>query len=178
MPRLAATYKLLFGPQEGERISRAHGLVVSAGTALQQIIARKAPHAANYQARLEDPSTNKTYRCDILTPNLATELKLGYEFDTKKAKKEVEDIKEFARLSSVRQGRLISPAICLFQAESKEDIAGFKTDTSGIVMLTGRELCQKFGLDYNDVLLSLQAWAKEKLSAKPADDKSSQEGGL
>lgn len=117
MSRKGVTYKLLFGEEEGERISKAQALAVKAGTALQNIIRQMSLEKAVYQAKLHDPTKDKILKADIVTQYKAIELKLGFEFDTKKAAKEVEDIQNFSHLMSIREERKIEPVICLFQAE-------------------------------------------------------------
>ena len=147
-----ATYKLLYGEQEGERLSRIQGQVVRAGTMLQNAIRQMTTDTIQFQGKLKDPTMHRTLKADLITQNLAIELKLGFEFDTKKAAREVEDIKHFARLLSVREQREIRPAICLFQANSVEDMKGFKTDTTGVEMITGRDLCARLDIVYEEVL--------------------------
>ena len=98
---------------------------------------------------------------DLVSDGLAIELKLGFEFDTKKAAREVEDIQNFARLLSVREQREIKPAICLFQASDSADMKGFKTDTSGVQMMTGRDLCRLLGITYEAVLDLVRSYVAE-----------------
>ena len=160
MKHRGATYKLLYGEEEGEHISRAQSMAVRAGTMLQKAIQSLAP-AAEYQARLSDPSRHRVLRADLVSDGLAIELKLGFEFDTKKAAREVEDIQNFARLLSVREQREIKPAICLFQASDSADMKGFKTDTSGVQMMTGRDLCRLLGITYEAVLDLVRSYVAE-----------------
>ena len=162
--RRGATYRLLYGDIEGDRISRAHGLAVRAGTILQKIIQEMAPQA-QYQSKLKDPAMDRVLRADIVYSGKAIELKLGYEFDTKKAAKEIEDIRQFARLISVREGVLIRPTICLFQAENQDELLGFKADTSAIDLITGHQLCELLSIDYATVLRSVHDEAMRKLDA-------------
>ena len=151
--------------EECDRISRAQSLAVRAGTVLQKVIKQLAPYA-QYQAQLKDPSRHRILRADIIINDLAIELKLGYMFDTKKAAKEVEDIQQFARLLSVREQREILPAICLFQAESQDDMKAFKADTEGVMMLNGTDLCSLLGIEYRDVLNLVRDSARNMINAQ------------
>ena len=154
------TFKLLFGKATGEVLSRVQGTVVSSGSGLQSLIrgaAASVGAAVEFQARVKDPTTGKTHRADILILDanpVAIELKLGYQFDTKKSTQEVLSICEFSHFRSLHDGKRVGAAICLFLASSHEQMgAGFKASLpDGVVLMTGPELCARLGISYETVL--------------------------
>ena len=160
MTHKGATYELLWGKEEGALMSKRQGIVVKAGLFLQIALKYLCP-SAEYQVKVIDPTTGKTMRADMIFLGWACELKLGFNFDTKKSSKEVEEIKKYANLISSLRHKDIRPAICLFQADGIKDLHEFKTDTSGVRMMTGRELCNEIGIKYQDVLVSIQTAARE-----------------
>lgn len=160
------TFKLLFGEKTGEILSRVQGTVVSAGTHLQNIIKKLCGPRDNlsFQVELEYPNEHRNLKVDILITDdspMAIELKLGYEFDTKKASKEVEDVTEYAGLASVRYGKEVTPAIAFFNAKNHNQIdIGFKAgDTHDVALLTGPELCNRLNLNYHEVEEGLSKYA-------------------
>lgn len=77
---------------------------------------------------------------DIVTPDYIIELKYGYEYDTKKAKAEVDTLLRVKETLEI----IKTPVIVLWKAKSIKDIIKFKCeDSKNVIILTGQEFCRE-----------------------------------
>jgi len=80
------------------------------------------------------------------------EIKLGDNFDTKKSSGEKEHLESYARKLDQTAGYRVSFAVCMFFADNKQAIIkGFKGMITEHEAITGRELCNLVGIDYNKI---------------------------
>ena len=81
------------------------------------------------------------------------ELKDGDTFDTKKVIGERQHLEEFSKNFGSKIPFVIEFYICSFNQEDKEVIkSGFKGAFDYENIMTGRELCQILGIDYNEII--------------------------
>ena len=81
------------------------------------------------------------------------ELKDGHLFDTKKAEKEIENLKKFTELNKNKISYILSEHIVSFNKSDKEDIIkGFKNKISIQEAMTGEEFCNKLKIDYKEII--------------------------
>ncbi len=142
-------YRATYGENFGKVLSRLQGTTVSFGTRLQHAVINLSP-------------TLKKGKPDIHGLGLAIELKTGVAFDVKKARAEIEDLVRHANDAN------LNPALCCFLADDIQSIEDeFKTDLTGILLLTGRELCElakmEFGLVLETAGLTNSKSAREEL---------------
>lgn len=82
------------------------------------------------------------------------ELKDGHEFDTKSSSKEHQNLHDFLSRNAIALQYFHSYCkICGFNATSKEEIRkGFKNKIDINQAMTGKELCDLIGLDYEEIV--------------------------
>ena len=82
------------------------------------------------------------------------ELKDGHEFDTKSSSKEHQNLHDFLSKNAIALQYFHSYCkICGFNATSKEEIRkGFKNKIDINQAMTGKELCELVGLDYEGIV--------------------------
>lgn len=92
------------------------------------------------------------------------ELKDGDTFDTKKVKGEVETLQAYQRSISPKIQFIVDYFICGFNSKSKDDLfVGLKGIVPKSNLMLGRELCDKIGVDYDNIIDIRKADAKENL---------------
>lgn len=174
-------YERLFGNHElGQLLSRVHATVISSGTELEKIIIGKAQNIhdvdvflANQQLQhgtyliskqaIKQSRLKSDKEPDILivkiTDNIQhcyiIELKDGDTFDTKKAAGEVKNLTDFENHISSKIRFTTSIHVCSFnQPDKVKIVAGFKKKITAAQAMTGGELCDLLGLNYNDLIHS------------------------
>ena len=82
------------------------------------------------------------------------ELKDGHEFDTKSSSKEHQNLHDFLSRNAIALQYFHSYCkICGFNATSREEIRkGFKNKIDINQAMTGKELCDLIGLDYDEIV--------------------------
>ncbi len=90
------------------------------------------------------------------------ELKDGDTFDTKKARGEMEQLKEYAEKFGAKIPFVTEYYICCFNQEDKNAImTGFKNVFTIEHIMTGRELCSILNIDYSKIISERKADAKD-----------------
>jgi hypothetical protein len=172
-------YTRLFGIKElGNLMSKVQGTTISAGTELEKLIydrCKKIPDFDVFVANLsstqagifvatkqqvkKSKSINSSYEPDFLAFDLVNkkcyviEVKDGDAFDTKKSAGEHTTLKNF--MNDVSQSLAFSfrMYICCFNANTTKEIYdGLKHKFAMDEILTGKELCVLFGIDYNEIV--------------------------
>ena len=170
-------YERLFGDKQlGLLISRVQSAVIRTGYSLEKIILGLSNQVADLDSFLKQEhhkehiflvhkkviqqSTLKS----ALEPDMLIfqtkkkhcyiiELKEGDNFDTKKARAEVDCLKEFERTLAKKIRYTTSIHICSFNQENKNLIVrGFKNKIDLEAAMTGRELCELLRLDYDAIV--------------------------
>lgn len=84
---------------------------------------------------------------------LVVEIKDGDSFDTKKSAGERESLVAFSKWLAVKTNYAVSHALCCFNQEDPwEIVRGLKGWFDRSEVMSGRNLCQVLGLDYEEVL--------------------------
>ena len=178
-------YERLFGNRQlGMLISKVHATSIRQGTELEKFLASKLPENTNIAiAKInknervfkgaKTDSTGKKHKleidCVIKTKDkiMLIEIKDGDTFDTKKVAGEVESL-NFARdyisnLMKISRDR-ISMHYCSFNARDHEQIEkGSKGLLGECKAMTGKELCDIFGLDFNKIVQERKTDQKENM---------------
>jgi hypothetical protein len=167
-------YERLFGvPALGALLSKCHATVISSGNELERVLEGKitAPNGIAIGdlnkgrrvfkgAKKDSNGVLHDIGVDVVVENGGSikliELKDGDVFDVKKVAGEVESLLIVKEIL-VRQGRYsrenISVHFCSFNQDNKENIyKGAKGLLPEGSAMTGRELCQILGLDYDSIV--------------------------
>jgi hypothetical protein len=174
-------YERLFGStQLGHLLSRVQATVISSGTELEKLITDLSEKIVDVDSFLENQqlpqgtfviskkaikgSRLKTDKePDIIVFKIDSqrqhcyiiELKDGDTFDTKKAAGERQLLEIFENHLSRRIRFTTSIHICSFNQLDKEKIvSGFKKKITKDMAMTGKELCELLGLDYQAIISS------------------------
>lgn len=173
-------YSRLFGDcLLGNLLSRVQGAVIASGTELEKLIWERVHQVPDFDlfvtkqvkstksgiwvARKEQVKVSKyiraNYEPDFLAFDLrgrvcyVVEVKDGDQFDTKKSSSEYAMLHAFA--DSVRYAIPLEYQIriCCFNTNDKEQIyVGLKRKFSLSEILTGKELCSLFRINYDDIV--------------------------
>lgn len=172
-------YTRLFGIDAlGNLMSRIQGTVISSGTELEKLIWERVkqipdldkfivetintPRDGIWIAKKEQVKHSKIihsqYEPDFIAFDLnkricyVVEVKDGDQFDTKKASGEHKTLHDFITgCEALPFSKQVY--ICSFNAKTKEDIyLGLKKKFSMTEILTGKELCGLFGIDYDEII--------------------------
>lgn len=174
--------RLVGNPDMADIFTRAQSTVISNGTELEKLISERACTIDNLDdfigkskannvesgAYLCTKKTLKTshYRLDGHEPDFLAfkvaesekicyiiELKDGDAFDTKKSRAEKERLDQFANHIGRATVFQAKPYICCFnQLDKSKIVTGVKNEFSTDEVLTGCELCEILGINYNDIL--------------------------
>lgn len=174
-------YTRTLGNEElGQLISRVQATVISNGTELERMIVEKSNTIKDLDKFIEETTAgeteNGTYLCQKKTlkkssynikdiePDLLVfivekqrickviELKDGDAFDTKKAKGEKENLETFAKEFGSKVPFVAEFYICCFNQTDKNKIKeGFKNKFDEKNIMTGVELCEILGIDYESI---------------------------
>lgn len=174
-------YERLFGNKQlGHLLSRVQATVISTGTELEKLIISLSPNIHDVDGFLASQQLPEgTYliskqalkRSSLKTdqePDLVVfrinaymhhcyiiELKDGDNFDTKKAAGERHLLEVFENHLSRRIRFTTSIHICSFnQPDKNKIIAGFKRKITYEMAMTGKELCEFLGIDYEGIINS------------------------
>lgn len=173
-------YTRLFGIKElGQLMSRVQGTVISSGSELERLIYERAtkiddfddfvanglgkPKAGIWVASKQQVKKSKVihsvYEPDFIAFDLikrecfVIEVKDGDTFDTKKAGGEHTTLHNFTNDVSQALAFSFKIYICCFNANTKDEIFhGLKGKFALTEILTGKELCILFGIDYNEII--------------------------
>ena len=184
-------YTRLFGIAPlGNLMSRVQGAVIASGTELENLIWARVNriddidaffastiHSTDdriYVARKDQIKRSKTinskYEPDFVAFNPFTrhcyiiEVKDGDQFDTKKSNSEHVTLHNFNNDISQALPYATSIHLCCFNVRTREEIYhGLKGKFSRDEVLTGRELCALFGIDYDEIVNVRQADQKTNL---------------
>ena len=81
------------------------------------------------------------------------ELKLGMNFDTKKAQGEVESLSEIKNMLGTLMSFTVKDYVCSFMAKTHDEIVtGFKGRIDVKQAMTGQEFCELLRLNYDEIL--------------------------
>lgn len=181
----ASGYERLFGNKQlGMLISKVQSAVISTGSELERFLASKLPTDTtiaiakiNKKERVfkdaKTDSTGKKHKleidCVIKTKDgiMLIEIKDGDTFDTKKVAGEVESL-NFAKRYISKLVKLSEDKIkmyyCSFNARDHEQIKrGAKGLLGDCKPMTGRELCELFGLDFDKLVQERKKDQQENL---------------
>jgi len=170
----------LFGiPLLGNLISKIQGASISAGTELEKLIMERVNKIDNLDDFLtrtlsdgedkifvatkkqvkQSQKINSQYEPDFLGFNphkricYIVEVKDGDQFDTKKASGEHTTLHNFTNDISSELPYSTAIYLCSFNARTKKEIYdGLKHKFSMEEILTGQELCDLFGIDYDEII--------------------------
>jgi hypothetical protein len=185
--RRDGNYSLIFGDDDfGSLISAIHATSIQMGNELENIIPK---FAKIIDESLIDSFFNKTLNPgiyiipkrilsdkrlrfdqvpDVLVVNviknmcIVFEIKLGDNFDTKKAKGEVEHLKSYASKLDKATTYRVSIGVCMWYAKDKMAvITGFKKEISESEAFTGFEFCKMTNLDYDVINTQIALHQKE-----------------
>lgn len=171
-------YTRLIGNRElGHLFSQLQAAVIRTGNELEKILRANTKHEVVPAIQLDVPSSTQpnateivfdpqlqftdrpAIRADILiTDHRARtcqiiELKDGDTFDTKKASGELESLKRFASEISRTTGYTTTYHFCSFNQPDKTAIVrGAKGRFSPGEVMTGRELCELLGIDFETIV--------------------------
>ncbi len=174
-------YTRIFGIQElGQLMSRVQGAVISAGTELEKLILERVNKIEDLDLflakTLQEPgedkiwvaskkqvkkskSINSQYEPDFLAFNTLKrecyiiEVKDGDTFDTKKSSGEHTTLKNFTNDIAEHLAFSTRIYLCSFNTKTKNEIFfGLKQKFSRDELLTGRELCDLLGIDYDEIV--------------------------
>ena len=172
------SYSLLFGDIKiGKLISATQSATIRMGNQLEKLIMERAKiideNTINkfFEKALTDGiyiipkniiAKNKRLNFDqkpdmilVLTLKntcIVIELKLGDNFDTKKAQAEVDNLKKYSEKLDRATTYKIHYAVCMFFAKDKEAVVkGFKNKITIKEVLTGKEFCEIANIDYNEI---------------------------
>lgn len=174
-------YERLVGNKPlGHLLSRVQATVISSGTELEKIIIGKSEVINDVDAFLENQKLphgiylipkqvikksklradkepdliifkidDKTQHCFII------ELKDGDTFDTKKSAGEIEYLSIFENHLSKKIVFTTSTHVCCFnQLDKKRIVEGFKKGITFEQAMTGKELCDLLGINYENIVQS------------------------
>lgn len=176
----------------GQLLSKAQATVISNGTELERLILSRTTNILDLDEFIDSVTDgtkpNGVYVCkksvakkSLLTipkhePDLLVfivrkkllckviELKDGDTFDTKKARGEQEQLEEYSVKFGARIPFVAEYYICCFNQEDKDVIeTGFKGVFTREHIMTGRELCNILGIDYDDIVASRKADARDNV---------------
>ncbi len=174
------SYVRIFGSQAlGLLITKIHSTSIRAGTELEKIIHDKIKNvgsldeflrtdimpegsflATKRQIKKYSEFDSKGIEPDFLIFRrkdneqrcYVIEIKDGHVFDTKKASKEREILFDFTSRNGSNFPFVFQSYLCGFNADSKKDIyEGMKRKINMNSILTGREFCKMFELDYDKI---------------------------
>ena len=173
-------YTRLFGIAEiGNLISKVQATSISAGSELEKLIYERATKITDFDSfvvsGLNTPKAgiwvaskqqvkkstviHSQYEPDFLAFDLikkecyVIEVKDGDTFDTKKASGEYVTLNNFTNDISRALSFSFKIYICCFNADTKDEIyTGLKHKFAMTQILTGKELCGLFGIDYNEIV--------------------------
>ena len=172
-------YSRLFGNSElGHLLSRVQGTVISAGSELEKLIIERSRPIKDFDkfiTNLNDRSpgifvaTKKQIKAskiistkfepDLLAFDLVKrvccviEVKDGDQFDTKKAEGERVTLHNFVNEVSPVLPFSFKVFMCSFNARDKKEVYdGLKHKFPMGELLTGKELCDLLGIDYNEII--------------------------
>lgn len=177
-------YARLFGNDRlGKLFSRAQAAVIRSGNELEDLLWQATPYKANLADILERDKRlraeqqaifvvsakkiaeyNRTVpRTDLLILDdergdvSVVELKDGDTFDTKKANGELESAKTFTAWITPQVNAPVKYYFCSFNQSDKAAIVkGIKSRFAPDQVMTGRELCERIGVDYESIRLARQ----------------------
>ena len=177
----------------GQLVSRIHATSVAAGVELEKTILAFADDNRMRVDNLESVTDRPEIRVGIklvakadlkssnLVPSerslpdfvildfheqccLVLEVTDGDTFDTKRVRPEVEDFEFFAKQLQQLIGMPASVQICAFnQSDKQRIVTGYKSDITIEQAMTGRELCQILGIDYDNFVEARKKDAPENL---------------
>lgn len=173
-------YTRLFGNSElGNLMSRVQSAVISSGTELEKLIWERVSRildldlfvsgsliSTSDEVWVADKKHIRESRCirgqgepDFLAFELAKrvcyviEVKDGDQFDTKKSSSEYAMLHDFADKVRYALPLDFQIRICCFNAQDRSEVYnGLKRKFSLSEILTGRELCALFRIDYDDIV--------------------------
>lgn len=174
-------YTRIFGIEAlGNLMSRVQGAVISAGTELENLIWERVNQIEDLDRFIADTTNrqgedkiyvaskwqvkkSKTihsqYEPDFLAFNpyklecYIIEVKDGDTFDTKKANSEHATLKNFTNDIAEHLPFSTKVYLCAFNTEDKDEIYhGLKAKFSKDELLTGKELCELFNVDYDEIV--------------------------
>lgn len=186
-------YGRLFGDEQlGILLSKVHGTVISAGSELERIIAKKVAKIDDLDEFLKKEimdegvflATKKQMRnCSTFgklksEPDFiifkrrkgrqachVVELKDGHVFDTKKASAEHEMLKTFAEKNGPRLAYTVQiHVVCFNQGSRKAIVEGFRNRISIKEAMTGKEFCDLLEIDYAKIVNMRKKDQKDNLS--------------
>jgi hypothetical protein len=175
--RKDGNYSIIFGDEVmGSLISAIHATSIRMGNELEQIITELAnvidtAHIDAFFNKTLKPGVyiipKKTMgdrrlkfdqKPDVLVVNVnkntckIIEIKLGDNFDTKKSRGEVDNLKRYADKLDKATTYRVSYCICMWYAKDKTAVVhGFKSMITEAEALTGAEFCQMVGINYSDI---------------------------
>lgn len=171
-------YSRLFGNEElGNLMSRVQAAVISSGSELEKIILNKSNAIENFDKFVLDvenkesgihvASKKQIKNSEIIKSNFepdlvafdllkkicyVIEIKDGDQFDTKKAAGERANLENFVNSASPKLPFSFKIYLCSFNSPNKEAIvAGVKHKFSMDEVITGKELCNLLGIDFNEI---------------------------
>ena len=185
-------YTRILGNEElGNLISRLQATVISAGTELEKIVWRECNqvksidnyinsdiypigvYVANKRQVKDSLIAQKSFEPDFVafertennTQNCyVIELKDGDQFDTKKANAERKHLHDYLNFISRKIPFVTHSIVCSFNATSKEQIvAGFKNKITKNEAYTGKELCNLFHIDFDEIIHVRKYHQKENI---------------
>lgn len=173
-------YTRLFGVSDlGNLMSRMQGTVISSGTELEKLIYARATQipdldefiaktlhqkkagiwVASKQQVKHSKVIHSKYEPDFIAFDLikricyVIEVKDGDAFDTKKSASEHTTLHNFTNDISQALAFSFQIFICSFNANTKQEVYdGLKHKFAMDEVLTGKELCILFGIDYNEIV--------------------------
>lgn len=175
--------RLVNNDQLAKIFIKAQSTVITNGTELEKIITNKSKVITDLEKFINDVNsnqiTNGTYLCTKKVVKASKykmynhepdfivfvvkkekickviELKDGDSFDTKKSTSELETLKEFSNHIAIQIPFIVKFYICCFNQNDKHKIIdGFKKRFSEEQVMTGKELCNLLGIDYNSIISS------------------------
>ena len=183
-------YTRLFGNQQlGQLLSRVQAAVIRTGNELEKLIESETPDELKagledilngqqafsniqvvFQARMPPQVDTRGETADIVIFDHAEktakiiELKDGDTFDTKQASGELASMEIFAKWLSSRIDYKANFYFCSFNQTNKEAIVrGAKGRFDVYHAMTGQELCNMLGIDYNALRIKRQREQPENL---------------
>ena len=173
-----SAYERLFGNRQlGMLLSKVHATAIREGNELERILASRLKKTEgisidqiNKEKRIfKNVKRGHTIKIDcVIGKNNKIhliEIKDGDTFDTKKVAGEVESlimVKDF--LKKKEPNKEIILHFCSFNATSHEQIErGAKGLLGECKAMTGRELCELLGLDFNEIVEQRKEHQKENL---------------
>lgn len=176
--RTDGSYSLLFGDRKlGALMSAVHATSIKMGNELEQLIIERAKvideqninqffektlpdgiwiipkRVIGIDKRLNfDPKPDMILVITQKNTAKVIEMKLGDNFDTKKAQGEVDVLKRYTEKLDKATTYKVSYAVCMFYAKSKSAVVvGFKNKITEKEALTGREFCEIVSIDFEEI---------------------------